>query len=199
MDRQQALDLLMKYNKDHYHIRHALTVEAVMRWLAENEGYANEADFWAMVGLLHDIDFGMYPEQHLQKAPELLQEINAPQSMVRAICSHGYGLHEGCPKPEHHMEKLLFAVDELCGLVFAATLMRPSKSVQDMALKSLKKKFKDKAFAAGCSRDVISSGAEALGWPLDELMTKTLDAMRFSEEAVAKELEELTGSRPGEA
>lgn len=193
MDRQEALRLLMKYNGDGYHIRHALTVESVMRWLAVHEGYAEGADFWAMVGLLHDIDFERFPDQHCQKAPELLQEINAPQSMVKAICSHGYGLHEGCPKPEHHMEKVLFAVDELCGLAFAATLMRPSRSVQDMELKSLKKKFKDKAFAAGCSRDVIARGAEALGWPLDELMEKTLEAMRASEAAVADELAKLTG------
>lgn len=191
MNRQEALELLMKYNQDAYHIRHALTVEKVMGYLAREEGYGDEADFWSLVGLLHDIDFGMYPQQHCAKAPELLAEINASQRLVRAVCSHGYGLHDSCPQPEHHMEKLLFAVDELCGLVFAASLMRPSRSVQDMELKSLKKKYKDKAFAAGCSREVIQRGADALNWPLDQLMTKTLAALRSCESDVEQELARL--------
>lgn len=191
MDRDAALKLLMKYNKEAYHIQHALTLEKVMRYLAEDQGYVEEADFWAMVGLLHDIDFGSYPEQHLQVAPRLLKEIDAPERMVRAICSHGYGMHEGCPEPEHRMEQVLYAVDELTGLVFAAALMRPSRSVQDMEVKSLRKKFKDKAFAAGCSRDVMLKGAEMLGWTADELMQKCLDAMRACEDEVRAELERL--------
>lgn len=194
MTRNQALELLMKYNKEAYHIQHALTLEAVMRYLAHDQGYGDEADFWALVGLLHDVDFGLYPDQHLQVAPQLLQEVDAPDSMVRAICSHGYGMHEGCPEPEHRMEKVLFAVDELTGLVFAAALMRPSKSVQDMELKSLRKKFKDKAFAAGCSREVMLKGADMLGWTADELMQKCLDAMRACEEDVRAELERLLPS-----
>lgn len=187
IEREAALSLLKKYNKDNFHLRHALTVEYMMRWYAAEEGYKDEQDFWGLVGLLHDVDFGMWPEEHCRKAPELLREIEAPDNMVRAICAHGYGMYEGLPKPEHRMEKVLFAADELTGLIYAATLMRPSKSAGDMEVKSLKKKFKDKAFAAGCSRDIIASGAELLDWPLDTLLEKTLKAMQAGEDDIEAE------------
>ena len=187
IEREAALSLLKKYNKDSFHLRHALTVEYMMRWYAAEEGYKDEQDFWGLVGLLHDVDFGQWPEEHCRKAPELLREIEAPDNMVRAICAHGYGMYEGLPKPEHQMEKVLFAADELTGLIYAATLMRPSKSAGDMELKSLKKKFKDKAFAAGCSRDIIASGAELLDWPLDTLLEKTLKAMQAGEDDIEAE------------
>ena len=187
IEREPALNLLKKYNKDSFHLRHALTVEYMMRWYAAEEGYKDEQDFWGLVGLLHDVDFGQWPEEHCRKAPELLREIEAPDNMVRAICAHGYGMFEGLPKPEHRMEKVLFAADELTGLIYAATLMRPSKSAGDMELKSLKKKFKDKAFAAGCSRDIIASGAELLDWPLDTLLEKTLKAMQAGEDEIETE------------
>ena len=187
IEREAALNLLKKYNKDSFHLRHALTVEYMMRWYAAEEGYKDEQDFWGLVGLLHDVDFGQWPEEHCRKAPELLREIEAPDTMVRAICAHGYGMFEGLPKPEHRMEKVLFAADELTGLIYAATLMRPSKSAGDMELKSLKKKFKDKAFAAGCSRDIIASGAELLDWPLDTLLEKTLKAMQAGEDDIEAE------------
>ena len=174
--RDQAHDLLRKYNQDHFHIQHGLTVEAAMRRYAEKLGYGADADFWGIVGLLHDIDFELYPQQHCQKAPELLREAGVGEDMIHAIISHGYGRCSDA-KPEHEMEKVLYAVDELTGLIGAAALMRPSKSVQDMELKSLKKKYKDKKFAAGCSRDIIANGAAQLGWELDELLIKTLDAM----------------------
>jgi len=186
--REAALALLKKYNKESFHIQHALTVEGVMRWFAVELGYGEEADFWAMAGLLHDVDFEMYPEQHCIKAPELLKEVSAEDELVHAICSHGYGLASDV-EPVHPMEKVLFASDELTGLIGAAALMRPSKSVQDMELKSLKKKFKDKKFAAGCSRDVITQGAEMLGWTLDELQEKTLEAMRACEANVAEQMQ----------
>lgn len=188
--REQALSLLKKYNKESFHILHALTVEAVMRWYAEQLGYAQEADFWGLCGLLHDVDFEQFPQQHCKKAPELLAEINAEPEFVHAVCCHGYGLVTDI-KPEHEMEKILFAADELTGLIGAAARMRPSKSVSDMEVSSLKKKFKDKKFAAGCSRDIISQGAEMLGWPLETLFEKTIAAMRFSEESVRKEAESL--------
>ena len=184
--RAQALDLLKKYNKEPFHILHALTVEAVMRQLANELGYAQEADFWAVCGLLHDVDFEQFPQEHCKKAPELLAEINAEPEVVHAICCHGYGLVTDV-KPEHEMEKVLFATDELTGLIGAAARMRPSKSVSDMEVPSLKKKFKDKKFAAGCSRDVIKQGAEMLGWELDQLFEKTLSAMRATEKAVQEE------------
>lgn len=191
LTRIEALDLLRKYNQESFHIQHALTVEGAMRYFAMELGYENEADFWAMCGLLHDIDFEQYPEQHCIKAPELLQEIHAPEAMVHAICSHGYGMC--CDvEPVHLMEKVLFAVDELTGLIGAAARMRPSKRVMDMELSSLKKKFKDKKFAAGCSRETIQQGAERLGWSLDELLDKTIMAMRSCESQVAAELESLT-------
>ena len=190
LTRQQALELLRKYNKEEFHILHGLTVEGVMRWYAKEQGYKEEEEYWGQVGLLHDIDFELYPEEHCKKAPELLQEAGVSQEMIRSICSHGYGLCSDV-KPEHEMEKILFAADELTGLIWAAAKMRPSKSVMDMEVSSLKKKFKDKRFAAGCSRDVIKEGAEGLGWTLEELMEKTIMAMRSCEESVNKEMEAL--------
>ena len=185
--REQALELLKKYNKEAFHLQHSLTVEGCMRYLAEDLGYAEDADFWALCGLLHDIDFEGWPEEHCQKAPELLRELPVTDELVHAVCSHGYGIC--CDvEPTHEMEKVLFAVDELTGLIGAAALMRPSKSCMDMELSSLKKKFKDKRFAAGCSRDVIRDGAERLGWSLDELMQKGLDAMKSCEETVTQEM-----------
>ena len=187
LTRAQALALLKQYNQEPFHIRHALTVEGVMRWYANDLGFGDDADFWANVGLLHDIDFELYPEQHCRKAPELLSGGGVGEEMIHAICSHGYGLC--CDvKPEHLMEKVLFAADELTGLIGAAALMRPSRSVMDMEASSVKKKFKDKAFAAGCSRDVIREGAEALGWELNDLFEKTILAMRACEESVNAEL-----------
>lgn len=188
--RETALGLLRKYNKEEFHLLHALTVEAVMRWYANELGFGDEADHWATVGLLHDVDFEMFPEQHCKKAPELLREIGADDDFIKSVCSHGYGLCTDI-KPEHLMEKVLFAADELTGLIWAAALMRPSKSVSDMEVKSLKKKYKDKKFAAGCSREVIAQGAEMLGWQLDELFEKTIEAMRASEPQVASETESL--------
>ena len=190
--REQALSLLRKYNKEPFHIQHALTVEGVMRWYAQELGYGDNADFWALCGLLHDVDFELYPEEHCKKAPELLAEINACEEMVHAICSHGFGLCSDV-EPVHQMEKVMFAVDELTGLIGAAARMRPSKSVMDMELSSLKKKFKDKKFAAGCSRDVIKDGAERLGWTLDEVLDKTIQAMRSCEASIAEELNTLCG------
>lgn len=184
--REDALRLLKQFNKEHFHLQHALTVEGVMRYYAETLGYGDEADFWATVGLLHDIDFERYPEQHCQKAPELLRAGGVGADMIHAICSHGYGICCNV-EPEHEMEKVLFATDELTGLIGAAALMRPSKSVQDMELKSLKKKYKSSGFAAGCSREVIQRGADMLGWSLDELLTRTLDAMRVVEPLVAEQ------------
>ena len=186
--RAQALELLRKYNKEPFHILHGLTVEGVMRYFATDLGYGDEADFWALCGLLHDVDFEEYPDAHCVKAPELLAEINAPAGMVHAICSHAYGMSSDV-EPVHQMEKILFAVDELTGLIGAAARMRPSKSVMDMELSSLKKKYKDKKFAAGCSRDVIAQGAERLGWTLDETLEKTILAMRSCEADIAREME----------
>lgn len=178
--RDQALALVKKYNQESFHILHARTVEGVMRWFAGELGYGEEADFWAMAGLLHDVDFEKYPEEHCKKAPELLAEIGAEPELVHAVCSHGYGICSDV-KPEHEMEKILFATDELTGLIQAAAKMRPSKSVSDMEVSSLKKKFKDKRFAAGCSRDIIRQGAEMLGWELEKLMEQTILAMRAIE------------------
>lgn len=183
LTREEALALLKKYNKEPFHIQHALTVEGVMRWYANELGYGDEADYWAVTGLLHDIDFELYPEEHCIKAPELLRKGGVSEDMIRSICSHGYGLC--CDvKPEHKMEKVLFAVDELTGLIGAAALMRPSKSVMDMEVSSVKKKFKDKRFAAGCSRDVINKGAESLGWEMNDLFEKTILAMRSCEKQI---------------
>lgn len=190
ISREAALAALRKYNKEPFHLQHAFTVEGVMRWYAQQLGHGDEADFWATVGLLHDIDFEQWPEQHCVKAPELLQEAGCGEDLIHAVCSHGYGIC--CDvEPTEEMEKVLFAADELTGLIGAAALMRPSKSVQDMELKSIKKKFKDRKFAAGCSRDVIITGAERLGWELDELLEKTLEAMRSCEETVVEEMAKL--------
>jgi len=175
--RDQALELLKKYNQEDFHLTHAYTVEGVMRYFAKELGYGEEEDFWGITGLLHDIDFEHYPEEHCTKAPELLAEINASEEMVHAIVSHGFGLCADV-KPEHEMEKILFATDELTGLIGACALMRPSKSVSDMEVSSVKKKFKDKKFAAGCSREVILQGAEMLGWDIDQLLDRTLQAMK---------------------
>ena len=192
LTREQALALLQKYNKEPFHILHGLTVEGVMRWFAQELGYGDAVDFWGLCGLLHDVDFEMYPEEHCKKAPELLAEINASDAMVHAVCSHAYGSCSDV-EPLHQMEKVMFAVDELTGLIGAAARMRPSKSVCDMELSSLKKKFKDKKFAAGCSREVIREGAERLGWTLDETMEKTILAMRSCEASVAEEYTKLCG------
>jgi predicted hydrolase (HD superfamily) len=191
LTREQALEALKKYNREPFHILHALTVEGAMRWFAQDQGFGDEADFWGLVGLLHDIDFEMYPQEHCIKAPELLKEAGAEEDFIRAVCCHGYGIMVDI-KPEHQMEKILFAVDELTGLIGAAARMRPSKSVMDMEVSSLKKKFKDKRFAAGCSRDVIQDGAEALGWSLEELMEKAILAMRSCEESVNGQMAQLT-------
>lgn len=187
ISREAAIELLKKYNKDPFHLQHAYTVEGVMRWYAVELGYGKDVDFWGLVGLLHDIDFEEYPEQHCIKAPELLREGGVGEQMIHAICSHAYGLSTDIA-PEHEMEKVLFAADELTGLIWATALMRPSKSCQDMELKSLKKKYKNKAFAAGCSREVIERGAEQLGWELEVLQQRTLDAMKAVEESVAQQM-----------
>ena len=187
VSRQEALALLKKHNTEPFHILHALTVEGVMRWYANDLGYGDEADFWATVGLLHDVDFEGWPEEHCKKAPELLAEVNCGEEFVHAVCSHAYGICSDV-EPIHQMEKVLFAADELTGLIGAAARMRPGKSVCDMEVSSLKKKFKDKKFAAGCSRDVIREGAERLGWTLEELMEKTILAMRSCEEAINAEM-----------
>jgi len=178
--RDEAFELLKKYNKEEFHLQHSLVLEGVMRYFAEKLGYGDRADFWSIVGLLHDIDFEMWPEEHCKKAPELLREAGIEEDMIHAIVSHGYGLCSDVV-PEHEMEKVLFAVDELTGLIGACALMRPSKSVQDMEYSSVKKKFKDKKFAAGCSRDVIQQGADMLGWDLEKLITETILAMRTCE------------------
>ena len=188
--REQALELLKTYNKEAFHIQHALTVEGVMRWYANELGYGNEADYWSICGLLHDIDFEMYPEEHCQKAPELLEKGGVGEDMIYTVCSHGYGICSD-KEPAHEMEKVLFAADELTGLIGAAALMRPSKSVMDMEVSSVKKKFKDKRFAAGCSRDVIRQGAEMLGWDLDTLLERTLSAMKDTEPELRSRLSEI--------
>lgn len=190
--REEALALLRQYNQEPFHILHALTVEGIMRWYSKELGFGEDEEYWGIVGLLHDIDFEQYPEEHCKKAPELLCAGGVGEDMIRSICSHGYGLC--CDvEPEHLMEKVLFAADELTGLIGAAARMRPSKSTKDMEVSSLKKKFKDKRFAAGCSRDVIRDGAERLGWELDELFTKTIEAMRSCEDAVNVEMEQIEG------
>lgn len=187
--REEAYALLKEYNKEPFHIQHALTVEATMRWFAKELGYADEEEYWGIVGLLHDIDFELYPEEHCIKAPELLKKGGVGDEMIYSVCSHGYGIC--CDvEPKHEMEKVLFAADELTGLIGAAAKMRPSKSVMDMEVSSLKKKFKDKRFAAGCSRDVIKTGAERLGWTLEELMEKTILAMRSCEAEIGEAMQE---------
>lgn len=189
--REQAVSLLRKYNQEPFHLQHALTVEGVMRWYARQLGYGGDEAFWGLCGLLHDVDFEMYPEAHCVKAPELLAEIGASEALVHAVCSHGYNLTVDV-KPEHEMEKALYAADELTGLIGAVVLMLPSRDVADLQLKSLKKKFKDKKFAAGCSRDVISAGADMLGWELDRLFENTIDAMRDCDAAVKAQLADWT-------
>ncbi len=191
ISRDGALSLLKRYNKEKFHIYHALMVEAVMRWFACGEGFGDEADFWALAGLLHDIDFEEFPDEHCVKAAEILAGAGASNELIRAVCSHGYGICSDV-KPEHTMEKILYAADELTGLIGAAARMRPSKSCRDMEVSSLKKKFKDKSFAAGCSRDVIRGGAEMLSWELDTLFEKTLKAMASCEESVNAELEKIS-------
>ena len=190
LTREQALALLQKYNKEPFHIQHGLTVEGVMRWFAKELGYGEEADFWGLCGLLHDVDFEMFPEEHCKKAPELLAQVNASDALIHAVCSHAYGSCSDV-EPVHLMEKVMYAADELTGLIGAAARMRPSKSCMDMELSSLKKKFKDKKFAAGCSRDVIKLGAEGLGWTLDELLEKTILAMRSCETSINEEMAAL--------
>ncbi len=175
MTRDDAWALLTKYNSEPFHLQHAQTVEGVMRWYAQKLGY--DPDYWGIVGLLHDLDFEQWPDEHCVKSQELMREAGVDEDIIRSTASHGYGICADI-KPEHEMEKILFASDELTGLIGAAALMRPSKSVQDMEVKSVKKKFKDKRFAAGCSRDIIRNGADELGWTLDELFSQTLEAMK---------------------
>lgn len=195
ISREDAAALLKKYNKDPFHIQHAFTMEAIMQWYAKELGYENDAEYWGIVGLLHDIDFELYPEEHCLKAPELLKEGGVGDDIIHAVCSHGYGITVGCGKtidvkPEHEMEKVLFAADELTGLIWAAALMRPSKSTKDMELKSLKKKYKSRGFAAGCSREVIERGADQLGWELEKLLTMTLQAMADCEDEINAKMAE---------
>lgn len=189
ISREQAFDLLKEYNKDPFHIQHALTVETVMKWYATKLGYGDDAEYWGIVGLLHDIDFELYPDQHCIKAPELLRKCGVGEDIIHAVVSHGYGITVDVA-PEHEMEKVLFATDELTGLIWATALMRPSKSTKDMELKSLKKKYKSKGFAAGCSREVIERGATQLGWELEKLLTMTLDAMKATEDDIKAEMNE---------
>ena len=181
LTREQALDLLKEYNKEPFHLRHAFTVEAVMDWYAHELGYGDQAPFWATAGLLHDLDFEQYPEEHCVKVREIMEGRGLDPALIHAVVSHGWGMTGADVQPEHEMEKVLFAADELTGLIGAAALMRPSKSVQDMELSSLKKKYKDKRFAAGCSRETIAQGAELLGWELSDLLERTLNAMKAKE------------------
>lgn len=189
MTRQQAWDLLKQYNHEPFHLRHGVTVEHVMGWYAQELGYGDEKEFWSIVGLLHDLDFEQWPDEHCVKSQELMRQAGVDEAIIHATASHGWGLCVDI-KPEHEMEKVLYAADELTGLIGAAALMRPSKSVADMELKSLKKKYKDKKFAAGCSRDVIANGAQLLGWELDTLLERTLKAMQAEEEAIEAALTE---------
>lgn len=190
VSRDDALALLMKYNKDPFHMVHGLTVEATMRYFAESLGYGDEADFWAMAGLLHDVDYGSYPEEHLQHARDILSEVDAEEALIHAVESHGYGICFDV-EPVHEMEKVLFAADELTGLIWAGVLVRPSRSVQDMEVKSIKKKFKDKHFAAGVNRDIIRTGVERLGWEQGRLFEDTLAAMKAGEPFILAEIERL--------
>ena len=188
--RENALALLQKYNKEPYHLYHGLTVEGVMKWFADELGYGEDREFWGIVGLLHDIDFEIYPNEHCIKAPELLKAAGASNEVIHGVCSHGYNITVDI-EPTHEMEKVLYATDELTGLIGAAIKMRPSQSTGDLEVKSLKKKYKDKKFAAGCSRDVIQYGAELLGWELDKLLEQTIFAMRSCEDSVKAEMKEL--------
>ena len=198
MNREEAWKLLTEYNKESFHLRHALTVEGIMRYFAKELGYGDQEEYWGNVGLLHDLDFELYPEEHCVKSQELMRAHNVDESIIRSTASHGYGLTAANIAPEHQMEKVLFAIDELSGLIGAAALMRPSKSVQDMELKSLKKKFKDKHFAAGCSRDVIKQGAEMLGWPLCASMKQpSTKSVTSYEQACAARLRPAASRRHG--
>lgn len=194
MTTEQAFEIVKKYNKEEFHLQHSLTVGAVMRWFAQNLGEAEHAEYWETIGILHDIDFELYPDQHCVAAVKLLTDEGVSEEIIHSVCSHGYGLTVDV-KPESLAEKVLFAVDELTGLIGAAALMRPSKSVSDMELKSLKKKFKDKKFAAGCSRDVIIKGAEMLGWELDTLLEKSIEAMRSCEAEIAEKTEAIRAGK----
>ena len=191
LTREQAVTLLREHNKEKFHLQHALTVEGVMRWYAAELGYGEDAEQWALAGLLHDVDFEEYPEEHCLRAPEMLRSAGASEELIHAVCSHAFGPCSDV-EPVHEMEKVLFAADELTGLIGAAARMRPSKSTTDMEVSSLKKKFKDKKFAAGCSRDVIREGAERLGWELETLMDRTIRAMAATEAWMLAELEKLT-------
>jgi predicted hydrolase (HD superfamily) len=179
--REEAWELLTEYNKEEFHLKHARVVEGVMRYFARELGYGEEEDFWGLVGLLHDLDFGSYPTEHCVKSQEIMKERGLDERIIRATASHGYGICVDI-KPEHQMEKVLYAVDELTGLIGACAIMRPSKSTMDLELSSVKKKFKTPKFAAGCSREVIQNGAEMLGWELDELIQRTILALREVEQ-----------------
>lgn len=192
LTREEAWVLLTQYNKEAFHLRHALTVEGIMKYFARELGYQDESDFWAQVGLLHDLDFEMYPSEHCIKSQDIMRALDLDERLIQATASHGYGLAQNDIAPQHQMEKVLFAIDELSGLIGAAAIMRPSKSVMDLELKSVKKKYKDKKFAAGCSRDVIEKGASELGWTLDELIEKTILAMREDEEQINEFCASLT-------
>ena len=190
MTRQEAWDLLTEFNKDEFHLEHAEIVGKTMRYFANELGYADEADFWEVVGILHDLDFEMYPEQHCIKEQEIMRERGVDERIIHATASHGYEITVDI-KPEHQMEKVLYAVDELTGLIGAVVIMRPSKSVQDLEVKSVKKKYKSKGFAAGCSREVTERGAEQLGWELEKLLTMTLSAMAATEDRIQEEMDAL--------
>lgn len=193
MDKEKAMALLKEFNKEPFHIRHGITVGETLKYFAEKYGYGDEKDKWYIVGLLHDLDFEMYPEEHCIKSQEIMKDRGIDEDIIRATASHAFGLVGGdLPEPSHEMEKILFASDELTGLIGAAALMRPSKSTKDMELKSLKKKFKDKSFAAGCDRDIIKSGADRLGWELDKLLLETLEAMQESEDTIEEEVKKHT-------
>jgi len=196
--RERAWEILREYNKEPFHLQHALTVEGVMRWFANELGFEDDADYWGIVGLLHDIDYEMYPDEHCIKAQEILREKGVSEDIIRSVCSHGYEITVDIP-PQHLMEKVLYAVDELTGLIWAAALMRPSKSVMDMELKSLKKKYKDRRFAAGCSRDIIEKGCDMLGWELDQLLEMTIMAMRSCEEKVKDEISKIVANNANTA
>ena len=193
LTREEAWKLLTEYNKDPFHLRHALTVEGAMRYYAEILGYGEAKDFWGLVGLLHDLDFEQFPDQHCIKVQEIMTQRGVDPRLIRAVASHGYQITVDI-KPEHEMEKVLFAADELTGLIWAAALMRPSKSTKDMELKSLKKKYKSKGYAAGCSREVIERGAQQLGWELEKLLTMTLAAMAASEDTINEEIESMNAN-----
>ena len=177
MTREEAWELLTEYNQDEFHLLHAQTVENTMRYFARELGFADEEDFWGIVGLLHDLDFEKYPKEHCIKSQEIMKERGIDKKIIHATASHGYAITVDI-KPEHEMEKILYAVDELTGLIGAVVLMRPSNSVQDLTLKSVKKKYKSKNFAAGCSREVIERGADMLGWTLEDLIQRTIDSLK---------------------